>query len=335
MTSQTKYKLKICCVLLSCIFVTTIFSQKDSTKTKLHFFKPAPEFNKTRTIVLSSSLVGAYTGTMLYLNQIWYAGSDRTKFHFFDDSKEWLQVDKMGHFHTTYMEAVWLSKMMKWTGTKDKKSALVGSLIAFGFQTSIEIFDGFSAKWGASATDVVANALGAGLAYSQYYFWNEQRIKSKYSFHAFTHQDAQLEQRSNSLYGETKVEQIIKDYNGLVIWLSINPSSFSKQKTFAPWLNVALGYGAGGMYGGFKNEWEDKNGNHIERYDVERYRRFFLSADVDWDRIPTKSPYVKTLFSILNVVKVPFPAMEFNTKGQVVFHPMFFLNWNTPIFIKK
>jgi uncharacterized protein YfiM (DUF2279 family) len=323
-------------LLLSfCLLYTAMHAQSDSTRTKLHFFKPAPSFNKTRTIILSSALTGGYTGTMLYLNQIWYAGEKKSKFHFFDDSKEWLQVDKMGHFHTTYMEAVWLTKMMQWTGTKEKKSALIGSLLGLGFQTSIEVFDGFSEKWGASATDVVANTLGASLAYTQYYFWGEQRIKSKYSFHEVTHLDAQLQNRSNELYGETKLEQIIKDYNGLVIWLSINPASFSKKATVAPWLNVAVGYAGGGMYGGFENSWEDENQNTITRYDVKRYRRFFLSADVDWDKIPTKSPYVKTLFSVLNIVKVPFPAMEFNTKGEIIFHPMFFLNWNTPIVLKK
>lgn len=307
----------------------------DSSKTKLHFLEPAPSFNKTRAIVLTSSLTGAYTGTMLYLNQIWYAGEDKSKFHFFDDSKEWLQVDKMGHFHTTYMEAVWLTKMMKWTGTKDRKSAMAGALLALSFQTSIEVFDGFSEKWGASGSDVAANFLGASLAYTQYYFWNEQRIKSKYSFHAVSHTDAQLQQRSEALYGTNPISSLIKDYNGIVVWLSVNPSSFSKRETIAPWLNVAVGYAGGGMYGGFENEWEDDKGNFIVRDDVERYRRFFLSADVDWDKIPTKSPYVKTLFSILDVVKVPFPAMEFNTKGEVLFHPMFFLNWNTPIYFKK
>lgn len=322
--------------LLFFFISTTLFAQKtDSTKVKLHFLEPAPKFNKTRTIVLASSLTGAYTGTMLFLNQIWYAGEDRSKFHFFDDSKEWLQVDKMGHFHTTYMEAVWLTKMMKWTGTKDRKSAMAGALMALGFQTSIEIFDGFSTKWGASASDVAANFLGASLAYTQYYFWNEQRIKSKYSFHTVTHLDHQLQERSDNLYGSNPITSLIKDYNGIVVWLSVNPSSFSQRKSKVPWLNFAVGYAGGGMYGGFENKWEDEKGNIVLRNDVKRYRRFFLSADVDWDRIPTKSPYVKTLFSILNIVKVPFPAMEFNTKGEVIFHPMFFLNWNMPIYLKK
>lgn len=325
--------------LLFTIFLLINFNtfSQDSTKVKqkLPFFKPAPEFNKARTIALSASLGAGYIGTMTYLNQIWYAGSDRSKFHFFDDSGEWLQVDKMGHFHTTYIEAVYLTKMMKWTGTKDRKAALIGSLVGFGFQTSIEIFDGFSDKWGASVSDVGANLLGAGLAYTQFYFWNEQRIRTKYSFHAVDHLDAQLQNRSNSLYGETHLEQIIKDYNGLVIWLSINPTSFNKKATKALWVNFAFGYAGGGMYGGFENEWEDENGNLIQRFDVERYRRFFFSLDVDWERIPTKSPVIKTLFSVLNFVKVPFPAMEVNTKGELIFHPMFFLNWNRPIILKK
>jgi hypothetical protein len=318
------------------LIYSTSFSQ-DSTnvKKRIPFFKPASEFNKVRTIALSATLGATYVGTMTYLNQIWYAGSDRSSFHFFDDSGEWLQVDKMGHFHTTYMEAVWLTKMMKWSGTKDRKAALIGSLVGLGFQSSIEIFDGFSSKWGASVSDIGANIVGAGLAYTQFYFWNEQRIRSKYSFHSINHLDAQLANRSNSLYGETHLEQIIKDYNGLVIWLSINPSSFNKNAKKALWVNLALGYAGGGMYGGFENEWEDENGNIIQRFDVERYRRFFFSLDVDWERIPTKSPVLKTLFSIINIIKVPFPAMELNTKGELIFHPMFFLNWDKPIILKK
>jgi len=78
-------------------------------------------------------------------------------------------------------------------------------------------------------------------------------------------------------------KQIIKDYNGLVIWLSVNPSSFNKNAKKALWVNFALGYAGGGMYGGFKNEWKDENGNLIQRFDVKRYRRFFLSLDVDWE----------------------------------------------------
>ena len=321
-------------MFLILVFVLNTFAQ-DTTNHKIPFLKPAPAFNKGRTIAVATSLTGTYVGMMTYLNTIWYEKSEQSAFHFFDDSGEWLQVDKMGHFHTAYMESVWLTKMMKWTGTKDRKSALIGSLLGFGFQTSIEVFDGFSDKWGASMWDVGANAIGSSLAYTQYYFWNEQRIRSKYSFHTVQHADAMLANRSNSLYGETHLEQIIKDYNGLVIWLSINPSSFNPKATKALWVNIALGYAGGGMYGGYQNEWKDENGNIVQRFDVERYRRFFLSLDVDWERIPTKSPALKTLFSIINIIKVPFPAMEFNTKGEIIFHPMFFLNWDKPIVLKK
>lgn len=324
---------RIFCFFILLLSINNAFAQKDSTK--LHFFEPAPTFNKGRTIALSSTLVGVYTGTMLGLNQLWYANAERSAFHFFDDSKEWQQVDKIGHFHTAYMESVWLTKLMRWTGTKPKKSALIGAVLGWSFQTSIEIFDGFSAKWGASWSDVGANTIGSALAYTQFYFWNEQRIRSKYSFHAVTHSDAQLQNRSNKLYGSSEIERLLKDYNGLVVWLSVNPSSFMKKKTKVDWLNIAVGYGASGMYGGFANEWKDEQGNLITRYDVERYRRFFLSLDVDWERISTKSPYLKTFFSIINVIKVPAPAMEFNTKGEIIFHPMFFLNWNVPIYLKK
>jgi hypothetical protein len=37
------------------------------------------------------------------------------------------------------------------------------------------------------------------------------------------------------------------------------------------------------------------------------------------------------VLGILNIIKLPFPAIEFNTLGQFVFHPMYFLNFNAPL----
>jgi hypothetical protein len=31
---------------------------------------------------------------------------------------------------------------------------------------------------------------------------------------------------------------------------------------------------------------------------------------------------MKAFLGVLNIVKVPAPTLEFNTKGQVIFHPL-------------
>lgn len=321
-------------LLFTSLGFSQVYAQSDSTRLK--FFEPAPTLNKGRIIGLSTGLAGAYAGAMFGLNYIWYKDAPKTKFHFFNDAKEWKQVDKLGHIHTTYFESVWATQMLRWSGVDDKKAAIYGSLMGFGFQSSIEIFDGFSEKWGASWSDIGFNAVGSALALSQNLAWNEQRIRTKYSFHQISYPDAQLEQRAVDLYGSGKVERLIKDYNSLAIWLSITPSRFMKNpRPQTSWLALSLGYMGGDMYGGFDNTWEDENGNLIDRTDIDQYRRFFFSLDVDFQQIPAKKHGWKTLLRVMNIVKAPMPALEVNTRGEVIFHPMFYLNWNKPIVLRK
>ncbi|MCB0536835.1 MAG: DUF2279 domain-containing protein [Bacteroidetes bacterium] len=303
---------------------------------KLKFFQPADSLNKARIIGLSTGLTLAYAGTMTGLNYIWYSDAPRSKFHFFNDAKEWKQVDKLGHMHTAYFETVFMTKMLRWSGVNNTKASIYGALAGFTFQSSIEIFDGFSDKWGASWSDIGFNALGSGLALTQNLLWQEQRIRTKYSFHKVTYADAQLDQRATDLYGSGSIERLIKDYNSLAIWVSVTPSTFMKNPhPRAKWLAISVGYMGGDMFGGFENKWEDKDGNIITRYDIPQYRRFFLSLDLDFEQLPAKKQGWKTLLTVLNILKVPMPAMEVNTKGQVIFHPMFYLNWDKPIVFKK
>lgn len=158
-----KNKHFFCLLTLIFLFSTSLLAQTDSVK--LRFFEPAPYPHKTRIISLSTSLSLAYAGTMTGLNYIWYSDSQKSKFHFFNDAREWQQVDKLGHFHTTYFESVWATKMLRWSGVPNKKASIYGSLLGFGFQSSIEIFDGFSEKWGASWSDIGFNALGSGFGF--------------------------------------------------------------------------------------------------------------------------------------------------------------------------
>lgn len=324
--------MRIFFLLLFSVILFSINAQENGTRTS--FLTPSDSLNKGRLIGVSSGLTAGYTGAMVGLSTIWYDQTEKSKFHFFNDAKEWQQVDKAGHLHTSYFESVWVTQMLRWSGVPNKKASIYGSLVGFTFQSSIEIFDGFSDKWGASWSDLGFNALGSGLALTQNLVWEEQRIRTKYSFHQVNHPDEQLLERAKDLYGEGTIERIIKDYNGLVIWVSVTPTAFMKSPERAEWLALSLGYAGGGMYGGFANEWEDENGQLIVRNDIEQYRRFFVSFDVDFERIKTNKPGLKTLFTMLNVIKAPFPAMEFNTKGEVLFHPMFYLNWNKPILLK-
>ena len=110
---------------------------------------------------------------------------------------------------------------------------------------------------------------------------------------------------------------MLKDYNAQTYWISCNLSSFLKNKAgFPAWLNLAAGYGADGMLGGFENKWTDNQGNPVLRTDVPRKRQFYLSPDIDFTRIRTNKWWAKTLFQFLNAFKCPAPALMVDSKGN-------------------
>jgi hypothetical protein len=69
------------------------------------------------------------------------------------------------------------------------------------------------------------------------------------------------------------------------------------------------------------NNYYDKEGR-VTSIGLPRYKQFYLSLDINTALIPTKSRFLKTIFSAINIIKFPAPALEFNTLGEVKFHPM-------------
>jgi len=269
---------------------------------------------KKRKLVLGVSSVALTAGSLIYLNQAWYQQYSSSKFHTFNDNGEWLQMDKCGHTLTTYQTGRLMMNAMAWAGYSKKQQLLIGGLSGFAYMSAIEVMDGYSAGWGFSFGDMGANALGSGLVIGQKALWNEQRIQLKFSFY-----QSPYAKYNTDLLGKSLSTQILKDYNGQAYWLSINPSSFLKKDTkFPKWLNIAVGYGANGMIGARDNTAiiEDANGNTLF---FNRYRQGYLSLDVDFTRIKTRSKILKAVFSCINIMKVPFPNLELS-EGKLKFN---------------
>lgn len=332
--------------LLQFMFVALLciqskYSTTFAQDTTFHFRKKtsildySPRLNKTRIGVVSGTIGAAYVGGMLYLNHAWYAQYPKSKFHFFNDAAEWNQIDKCGHITGSYVEAQYAYHIYRWAGMNRMQAAGYGALSGFLAQSSIEILDGFSSKWGASWSDIGANAFGSLLAMSQNMAWGEQRIQLKMSLHLVDYPRGDLRNRANELFGTSVFEKILKDYNNINFWLSVNPARFNPNQKRAKWLSVAVGYGAGNLYGGFENKWTDKQGNVYDYSSVKRYRKFFISLDYDLTQIKARTRFGRMVLGALNWIKLPAPAIEFNTLGQVVFHPCFFLNMEMPIYLKK
>ena len=277
------------------------------------FLKPSDTLNQKRqkTVYITQGSLAAIS--LIGLNQLWYKDYDKSSFHTIDDTNEWLQMDKFGHTFSAYHLSRIGAETMAWSGADQKSQLLYGAGLGFAFLTTVEVFDGFSKEWGFSWSDIAANTLGTGLYIGQELLWKEQRLQLKYSFHQTKYADIRP-----SKLGENVLEQMLKDYNGQTYWLSANISSFVKSKHVPKWLNFAFGFGATGMLTG---ENESLDGMFS---DQNRKRQYYLSLDVDLTKIQTQSHVLKTLFSVINTLKIPAPTLEVNSDGKLKFHTIFY-----------
>ena len=285
-------------------------------KMSAQILEPDSVLHKNRLYWVAGIEGSLWAGSLVALNYAWYKDYNSGDFHTFDDSKEWLQVDKFGHITTTYYVGKVGYDMLRWSGVSETRSIIYGGSLGFFYMTSVELLDSRSKGWGFSWSDMAANALGSGLFMGQQALWGEQRMFMKYSFHT-----TEYAQYRPDLLGSTYAEQMVKDYNGHTYWLSANIYSFlDKQSRFPKWLNIAAGYGAEGMLGGFENP-KEINGAPLPEFD--RYRQYYLSIDIDLTRIPTKSKFLRGVFNVLSFIKVPMPTLEFSEKGTK-FYPLYF-----------
>lgn len=304
------------------------------------FFRPSEVLNKSRVGMVAGMEGGIYAIANVWWSTAWYSKTEKTKFHFFNDWGEWNQMDKIGHAYSCYIESKWTYDLFHWAGVKEKNAIWIGMLTGNLWQLSIELNDGFQKKWGFSWGDMSMNVSGSLLFGIQQYLWHEQRITMKMSAFPVNYNkynDPEIKERADKLYGTSFTESLLKDYNAMTLWWSVSPGAFIRNPTskFPKCLQVSFGYGAGGMLGGYKNRWSKKDlsgdedlstadpADIVDRSDIQRTHRFYLSFDIDWTKLPVKKHWAKGLMKVLNVIKLPAPAIEFNdskSSGKVVWH---------------
>ncbi|WKV11981.1 DUF2279 domain-containing protein [Marivirga harenae] len=284
--------------LIQCSFQThgQAQNQEDSINT-----------NKIRKIILTESAV--YTAGMTGLGLLWYKDTEAQSFQFFNDNKQWLQMDKIGHAYTAFHLTNINYQLFKASGMTPQKAMLYSSLSSTAMMLPIEIFDGFSAAYGASWGDALSNTIGALLPYQQFLF-DQTYIYPKFSFSASPY--AHL--RPNTL-GSNFIEQVIKDYNGQTYWLSTDFNIFSKKNKFPAWLQFSIGYSGNEMVYGSPID-NSKNG-------FEANRQWLLSLDINTSKIEVEQRWLEIMLRIINKVKIPFPTIEWQGKN-VVLHPLYF-----------
>lgn len=297
-------------ILIILIFLSLNVRSQQSIINSQQYESESESKVKRNVGIVVGTEAAIYAGSMSGLYFLWYAGYDQSSFHFYNDNAEWLQMDKIGHAMSAYQLGLISYEAFRLAGWDEKRSLIYGGPFGFLYLTTVEIFDGLSNGWGFSWGDMLANALGTTLFMGQQALWHEQKISMKYSFHT-----TKYPQYRPDLLGSNLVEQMLKDYNGQTIWLSFNIKSLflNEKSKFPDWLNIAFGYSGDGMTGAFSNSTIYYEQNIPE---FNRTRQFILSPDIDLSRIPVNNKFIKATLKLLNVIKLPMPALMLDSEGD-------------------
>ncbi len=312
---KTKTMRKGLISLLLCSSLTALFAQHRRPFHIQYDFEPRDHFIQNDSLLhpkrkkwVNRIALGGYGLAALYMGTIWYAEEDLGSFHFFDDAHQWKQIDKMGHALGGYHASRWMIGLYKWSGMERRRAIFQGASAGFLAMSSIEIFDAFGESWGFSWSDVGANFVGAGLAAGNQLLWNEDRIQLKVSYRRSSYAG---DPEFADLFGSNLAEWVLKDYNGHTFWLSTRVHSFLPEGIFKDlyprWLNLAVGYGANGLEGGYddpSSDWESRE-----------YRELYLSFDIDLRNIQTKNPWLHSFFEVVSLFRIQLPALRVDRQG--------------------
>jgi hypothetical protein len=297
--------------LLQLVFAMQIFASEPADTLNI------PQgINKPMLTAAIATEAGIYAGGISYLSFVWYKDHERVPFHFYNDNAGYLQMDKLGHSYAAYFESYVCYHWLRRAGVPKNKALLYGGTMGLILQTPIEIFDGMYEGWGFSWGDMAANAAGSALLIGQELLFNEQVFRHKFSF-----SKSEYFEQANGYLGNSVFESFFYDYNSHTHWLSVNANRLFLYDKLPPWINISVGYSAGGMFGEFENR-QYYRGARLPN--VDRTRQFLLSLDIDWEKIPTDSRFLKGLFKGLNFIKLPFPAIEINSQKKIKGYWLYF-----------
>lgn len=297
------------------LIIGLFFALSPAAFGKKSLFENSDSLNRQRIWALGTTTSAGTGITLGILSKAWYSDYDIVPFHFFNDAQDWLGIDKLGHSLSAFYGGLYGYNALKWTGLSEKKSVWIGGLYGYAFLLVTETFDGFSSGWGASPADLLANTIGTGLFIGQQLGFKKQIIVPKFSF-SYTN----FAQYRPNLLGSSYYDRWLKDYNGQTYWLSASFSDLNINSKYIPtWLALSIGYGADGMLGGFTNPIINADGITLPYF--ERTRAYYLSFDINWLKIKTKSHFWNAFLKGMSFVKFPFPAVGYE-RGRWVAKPL-------------
>lgn len=251
---------------------------------------PGPESSIRwgRFIPVSTLMAGAYTGAYLVERQKWWVG--QVPFHF-DSHLDYAQnMDKLGHFYVSQMQALANTRVLEWTGVRSSRAGIAAGLLTLAGQTNVEIHDGYNKRWGFDVYDAVANVMGVS------WFYAHERVPALRRFDIrLGYWNPELppinQSRPTTLFTD--------DYMGMTFWLSMRVYDLLPDRIRPYWPRFLK------LSGGISlNDWQDHP-------DPDAYLSTHISVDIDWREIIPRDSWIgRTGGDILNRYHLPAPAIQ-------------------------
>ena len=260
------------------------------------------------TIIFTGAVAGILTGQhIMQMNTIW---KEQTHFRIIEDGSYALYSDKLGHFYGAYIVSSFVREGFYASGMSHKTATVTSALVGLGYETYVEIMDGFGSNWGFSPSDFYFDAAGAAFFVAQEYVPYLQNFTPKFMYFP------------SDWHGEKKrdhAEMFIDDYSSQTFWLSINVHNMlptKLQQYWPAWMQLSVGYAARNLcdlslHGTCDPEYSPK----VTEWTYGR-RKIIVSLDYNLvELLPDGCNTWNWFKQGLNYVKFPSPAVEFDLEG--------------------
>ncbi len=260
-------------ILLVILIITcnNIFAQQDSIAPQQETPK---QVNYTHVALVGTIIPITIAGVYIYLNNVWWK-EQRVPFHITDDLelRYALNLDKAGHFISSYFVSEIFSDVLQVTGLPKKQSVWGGAALSIINSTIVEVKDAYSPYWGFSKFDMLANISGALLPVLQYHIQAIKYLHFSWSYD-FSHPSYY-----KSLPGHED-KSFIDDYERHNFWCTYdiwNALRLQNKESYTPFfIQPAVGLSAQNLDGKGAGEHEWFIGMHINLMNLYRGSSKFI-----------------------------------------------------------
>lgn len=255
------------------------------------------------------TFVGANLELFRRFKNAWWSGEKSDGFFFRADWDEpFRDQDKFGHLFGGYHLTRAGNTLLRGACVSERKAILLSAAYATLFQLQIEIWDAKYEKYGFSYPDLLANAVGMGLAVLHAVKPETEIIKPTISY-----------RRTAAMKDHRPGDEIRHsiDYSGQTYWFSLDVESALPESARPYWPGI-LRFSVGHSITDWMLPRPPGATAETPQQVVRAQRKILLSLDLEAERLPGNHPVWVFVKRQLGFIRFPAPALQITPSVEVI-----------------